>query len=255
MRLLSLREVDELDDKVDKRDYGTWLHAVLYKFHATRGEPDAAAAEEARLLGLAEHERQGHGLDEAAFLPFGATFRRFVPRYIQWLHERDAQGARWLAGELELSASPVQWGGVQMQGIIDRIDTAPGEGGAVAQLIDYKTGSTQSLRDRVSEPQEDTQLAFYAALVSRQPQADEKTPAAPLSALYLPLDDAGGIKPVEHVGVESTAELLVDGIGRDLARLRVGARLPALGEGSVCETCEARGVCRRDDWSLQEHGT
>jgi ATP-dependent helicase/nuclease subunit B len=24
--------------------------------------------------------------------------------------------------------------------------------------------------------------------------------------------------------------------------------MPALGEGSVCETCEMRGLCRRDHW-------
>jgi ATP-dependent helicase/nuclease subunit B len=34
-------------------------------------------------------------------------------------------------------------------------------------------------------------------------------------------------------------------------RLKDGAALPALGEGSVCETCEARGLCRRDHWSAQ----
>ena len=35
LRLLRLREADELDDEFEKRDYGTWLHAVLHRFHAT----------------------------------------------------------------------------------------------------------------------------------------------------------------------------------------------------------------------------
>jgi len=41
----------------------------------------------------------------------------------------------------------------------------------------------------------------------------------------------------------------VIGIGQDLARLRQGAAMPALGEGVACEYCEARGLCRRDHWA------
>jgi ATP-dependent helicase/nuclease subunit B len=45
---------------------------------------------------------------------------------------------------------------------------------------------------------------------------------------------------------------LVAGVGRDLARLRAGATMPALGEGSACEYCAARGLCRRDHWPADE---
>ena len=31
--------------------------------------------------------------------------------------------------------------------------------------------------------------------------------------------------------------------------MRDGAALPALGEGPVCDFCEARGLCRRDHWA------
>ena len=31
--------------------------------------------------------------------------------------------------------------------------------------------------------------------------------------------------------------------------LGVGAAMPALGEGQVCETCAARGLCRKDFWN------
>ena len=30
---------------------------------------------------------------------------------------------------------------------------------------------------------------------------------------------------------------------------RTGAPLPALGEGRLCDFCEARGLCRKDDWA------
>ncbi len=116
-------------------------------------------------------------------------------------------------------------------------------------MIDYKTGSAQSLRNQIRQPTEDTQLAFYAALVAAQSEA-----IGDIGALYLALDDGDGIKAIEHPGVSHTAQLLVDGIGHDLARLRRGAGMPALGEGRACEFCEARGLCRRDQWAPQNTG-
>ena len=249
LTLLGLREDEELDDEIEKRDYGTWLHAVLHRFHASRGEPADAQAEESRLHETASQVRQEMRLDDAAFLPFAATFMRFAPRYIEWLHERDRAGAQWLDGERELKASPAEWAGIAMRGVIDRVDSAPGDDGPVTQLIDYKTGSAQMLRSLVKQPQEDTQLAFYAALMAQQSQS-----AGAVGAVYLALDAADGIKAIEHKNVELTARQLIAGIGRDLARLRDGAAMPALGEGRACDFCQARGLCRRDHWVAEGEG-
>ena len=71
----------------------------------------------------------------------------------------------------------------------------------------------------------------------------------PLSASYLAMDASRGLEVHEHVDVAATAAALMDGIADDLRRLRAGAALPPLGEGSACEYCDARGLCRRDQWS------
>lgn len=248
LRMLGLSEAEELDDAVEKRDYGIWLHTVLHRFHETRGEtPAREDQEDARLHAIAAQVQEEMHLDEAAFLPYAASFARFAPRYLQWLRARDAEGAQWLEGERKLTARPPEWGGVAMEGVIDRIDSVHGEQGPVTQLIDYKTGSGQNLRDLVRRPQEDTQLAFYAALMAQQSQAGGE-----LSAIYLPLDDAEGIREVEHKDVEATGRQLVPGIAFDLKRLREGTPMPALGEGRACEFCEARGLCRRDHWTPGE---
>jgi ATP-dependent helicase/nuclease subunit B len=49
--------------------------------------------------------------------------------------------------------------------------------------------------------------------------------------------------------------VLVAGIADELQRLREGAAMPPLGEGSACDYCEARGLCRRDHWTLQPPAT
>ncbi len=247
LRLLRLREADELDDALEKRDYGTWLHAVLQRFHATRDAPLPAAAEAAKLHAVALQIQDDLHFDPAAFLPFAASFARFVPRYVEWLHARDREGAQWLDAELELTARPPGWAGIEMHGVIDRVDSVPGDSGPVTQLIDYKTGSAQRLRDSVKQPLEDTQLAFYAALMAEQSHA-----GGDLAAIYLPLDESGAIKEIEHKHVERSARVLVRAVGEELARVRAGAAMPALGEGRVCEFCEARGLCRRDHWSSDE---
>ena len=247
--LLGLRDAGELDEEVEKRDYGNWLHAVLDRFHRERPSGRPASEDEARLHEVARVVQEEHGLGDASFLPYAATFGRLVPRYVRWLHEREGKGGRWCDGEREFIARPEEWGGVEMHGIIDRIDRVLSAEGECIELIDYKTGSAQGLREKLRQPQEDTQLAFYAALVTRQSQPPQR-----LSASYLPLDESDGIKALEHRDVEASAGRLVEGLGRDLARLRVGHALQPLGEGAACTFCEARGLCRRDHWSIEEAG-
>jgi ATP-dependent helicase/nuclease subunit B len=130
-----------------------------------------------------------------------------------------------------------------MHGVIDRVDSLPGE---TTLLIDYKTGSAAALKDKVKSPQEDTQLAFYAALMAGQSQA-----LGQIEARYLALDESKDIVEVAHPDVSRSAEQLVAGLGRDLARIRAGEALPALGEGRACEHCDARGLCRRDHWPAE----
>ena len=246
LNLLRLREEDELDTEVEKRDYGTWLHRVLHHFHRDRSAPVAPADDLARLHTLARAGQSAQGLGEAEFLPFAASFAAFAPRYVAWLHEREARGARWLRGEAEIAILPPELDGLVLHGVIDRIDAVLAEGAEAQQLIDYKTGHVSGLRDKVSEPLEDTQLAFYAALAGTQT-------TLPLKAIYLAVDGTSGIDEVEHKNVEASAAALVQGLSHDLSRVRAGAGLPALGEGATCEFCAARGVCRRDQRSPSGH--
>ncbi len=250
--MLGLQAAEELEGDLEKRDYGTWLHAVLHRFHQARPEPRYASDDGLALAAAARQVQADLGLDDGDFLPFSATFERFAPRYVAWLQDRDRDGAQWLDGEREWAAQPDTWGGIEMHGVIDRIDSVPAATGTanrgpVTQLIDYKTGSTQALRDKVAQPQEDTQLPFYAALAIEQGRAVGDI--GPLDAIYLSLDDPKQITEVRHPEVEHSALALVEGLGHDLARLRGGAALPALGEGAACDHCDARGLCRRDQWA------
>jgi ATP-dependent helicase/nuclease subunit B len=235
---LALTEPDELDAEVDKSDYGRWLHAVLHRFHEQR--TTAADDRRASLLAIADEQASQMALDAAALLPFRAAFDTFVDHYLDWLREHEAAGWRYAVGEAARRCAPPDLGGLTLEGRLDRIDHHA-DGGAM--LIDYKTGNADRFARRVRTPLEDTQLAFYAALLTDEPHEP------PPRAIYLVLDERDRPKVHEHADVARSAAALVEGLGADFDALRRGDGAPALGEGEACAYCGARGLCRRDHWS------
>jgi ATP-dependent helicase/nuclease subunit B len=229
--LLRLSVPEELEREAEKRDYGSWLHAVLDRFHrGGGGDADALAA-------AAEAELGATGFEPAALLPYRASFEQFAPLYLAWWQAQVVAGWGWREGETEHRVRPDELAPTGLHGRIDRIDAM----GAALCVIDYKTGSAESLRRRLKQPLEDTQLAFYAALLAPLPPDS-------LQAGYLTLDDPKAPQLLQHPEVQTSAATLVQGLGSELQRLRAGAALPALGEGAACEHCDVRGLCRRDQW-------
>ena len=236
--VLKLDEAEELEAALAKREYGTWLHAVLHRFHSQRADGVDGASQLQRAADAVTDEL---AMDPGELLPFRASFETFAPAYLAWLAGREAQGWRWLGGEVELKV-PLMDGVqelLQLKGRIDRIDRLGDGPGGPLDVLDYKTSSPQALKDRVGEPLEDTQLAFYAALLG-VPEG--------LSAAYVSLDDAKAPERIAHADVGRTAQTLLENLRGEWQRLQLGAALPALGQGRVCDHCEARGLCRRDHW-------
>jgi len=243
---LHLSEHEELDDDAGKRDAGKWLHATLERFHVARGERRCAADDVEHLVAAGHHELAAlagaDGVSEEAMLPFSAGLPALAERYTRWLHEQEASGWSFQAAEVTIDPLPVGGEGLVLHGRIDRIDRSADA--KTVRLIDYKTTSRKSLEDKVRAPLEDTQLAVYAAL-----QMAKQDGNGSVQACYLALDDADSVVAVAHEHVEDSARELTRQIAAERARIEAGAALPALGEGPVCETCEARGLCRRDHWS------
>ncbi|RZL04219.1 MAG: PD-(D/E)XK nuclease family protein [Rubrivivax sp.] len=265
--VLNLRAVDELEEGVDRSDFGVWLHAVLQRFHAQREDGALATDDVGRWTEAAREVTRQQGLDRDGrrpfFLPFAATLERLAEHYVRWLHRHESEGWRFAEAEevvqwpMALSSDLGEDTTVTLHGQLDRLDRfAPrGADDTAWTVIDYKTGSLDKLKQKVRQPLEDTQLAFYAALAQHAPAtADPGDPdrvTDAVSALYLHMDEKG-VTPVEHTHVTESAQLLVGGVRMDLTRLLAGATMPALGEGTACDYCEVRGLCRRDHWTAPE---
>eukprot|EP01032_Pedospumella_encystans_P027890 gene27890-31506_t len=215
LRQLGLRSADELDAEVDKRDFGNWLHAVLGHFHETLQQtPTRDAGERLRFIeDAAVRATREYGLSDAEFLPFAAAWPAVRDGYLDWLAGHEAAGAVFVESE-PWKEQPL--GALQLVGRLDRIDRMPD---GQPFVIDYKTESSAVTKERVKEPTEDTQLAFYAALV-----ADDT-----LRAAYVNVGEkSSGTQTVEQPVVVQARDALVAGILDDFRRIAEGTPLPVL---------------------------
>ncbi len=241
LRLLGLQESDELGAEVDKRDFGNWLHAVLQRFHeGLRDAPVEDTATRRQLLdAAAEATTRAQRLSAGEFLPFAAGWPALREGYLCWLAGHEAGGARFREAERRC-VQPL--GPLELIGTLDRVDAVRGQAHGeppTVMVIDYKTEGESATRRRIAAGTEDTQLAFYAALLG-----DDT-----LRALYVNVGERGETRSFEQEDVVALRDQLVEGLLHDFARIAEGAPLPALGEGAVCDYCAARGLCRKDFWS------
>lgn len=255
--ILGIKSVQALEEGLAKNDYGTWLHEVLKRFHEAdmqATQPANASQNVATLLALADEVAAKQGMltpeKSAAFALRRSAITSVLAAYANW-HEAQTQ-AGWQTQAVEQTFSlnlslpsddekAVPVATIRLYGQLDRVDRLRSEGQTQWRVIDYKTSSVSSLSSKVRAPLEDTQLAFYAALLDQWSDAIE--------ALYLSLDRE--VKAVAHADVKDSAQQLLDGLRDDLTRIYQGQTLPALGEGQVCDFCDARGICRKDHWSAK----
>jgi ATP-dependent helicase/nuclease subunit B len=235
MRQLALKSVDELESEVDKRDFGLWLHAVLSHFHAALQEQPVASldARITRLDASAHATTESMALPEGEFLPFMAAWPAVRDKYLKWLAEHEAEGAVFASGE---TSHQQRVGDIQLLGRIDRVDNLPD--GSV-MVLDYKTEPSAKTTARVKDPMEDTQIAFYAALL----------PHDTLRGGYVNVGERDGTVLREQKHLVQARDALIEGIGIDMQRVRDGIPLQALGDGPACDFCQARGMCRKDFWN------
>jgi len=234
-RQLGLYGAEELENEVDKRDFGQWLHRVLEHFEvAMRTTPQADIDQQRTQLAAAgEAATQALGLDDYEFLPFAAAWRTMGEGYLAWRQQHVAGGMVFDQAEVPLER-PL--GRVTLVGRIDRIDLSAN---GASLILDYKTESPEATRKRVKQPLEDTQMAFYAALHANDDDA----------GAYLSFHEREGCKTIAQANLIEARDALVQGIDEDMERIAGGAVLPALGEGSTCDFCKVRGLCRKDFWA------
>ncbi|MFN0162975.1 MAG: PD-(D/E)XK nuclease family protein [Burkholderiales bacterium] len=239
--LLALDQPEAVREELEKRDYGQWVHETLNRFHARHAllSGKDRASLEAELRAIADDVFA----DAIAFnhlsLGWKLRFASRIPAYLDWQLEWEAAGWRYRDGELRRERElPLAGGGrVAVKGRLDRVDVmvSVADGAEHVAILDYKTRRRSALTAALKVPGEDIQLSLYAWLYGH---AD--------AAMYIGLDD-DDVKPVPKDGEPAAhAETEAARFGAALGAVAGGARLAAQGAERTCETCEMRGLCRRD---------
>lgn len=244
LRQLKLGEADELDTDLDKRDFGNWLHRLLFLFHQAlkQQEVDEYIDKYAIINIASEQATKDLGLSAAEFLPFAAAWPRVRAGYLDWLAGHGGEGYRFAQGE---AWKEIPLGPVTLVGKLDRVDhlNRPDRSGppgdANLLVLDYKTESRSVTTERIKAGNEDTQLAFYAALID----TDD------IAAAYVNVGEKDGTKTYAQPDIVDLRSQLAEGILQDMQGIAAGAQMPAMGEGKVCDFCAARGLCRKDMWT------
>lgn len=250
LRQLGLQVQEELEAVIDKRDFGSWLHEVLQRFHhALSAQPTQDVQERRQYMNhAADQAQQALGLNEGEFLPYRSSWPPLREGYLRWLATHEATGAQFFQAEAQRQALlPLAQGALTLVGQIDRIDHIdridPINGATPAYwVLDYKTESEDRTKKRIQAGSEDTQLAFYAALMPD---------AGLLRAGYVHVGEKGTTTLHEAPTMAALRQALIDGIRSDFDRIAQGVPLRALGQGSACDWCNVRGLCRRDFWECE----
>lgn len=246
--LLGLKEVEDVQEEVDKSDYGNLVHEVLRRFHVECPEVsklDAAEARERllRISGAVFSEAMTNDYLARAWL---LRWEKLLPGYLDWQRGREAAGWRFRAAEVERRVCVLTPAGrrFELLGRIDRIDERIDEriddrDAAAVCVVDYKAQSAASLQQKLRTPGEDVQLPVYGVLWD-----------APVGeAMFLSLD-RDEIRPVPlDADLGALTDEVRDRLGVLLDGICDGAPLPAQGSESDCAHCRFQGLCRRKHWS------
>lgn len=231
--VLGLGEREEVSEALEKSDYGQLIHSVLQAFHGRF--PVLADIPDVELLAALEQESGrvfGPAL-ERNFLEHAWVLRwqARLPDYLRWQREREAEGWRFGAAEVQAQRdfSLADGSTLHLQGRLDRVDQDAD--GRVA-VLDYKSRRLKSLQDQAGDP-DDVQLAVYTLLKGAQVA----------EAAYVALDDEA-VASAALADPQPTALRQGERIVALFNALRSGAPLPA--HGVACTWCEARGLCRKD---------
>ena len=230
--ILRLNELDEVQEVIEKRDYGERVHDILRRFHERYPRVVDYSVDEMDAVLRQISVDVFADLLEQDFASRAWLARWFaaLPAYLEWQAENEAQGWRYAEAE---SAFDLELEGVRLRGRIDRLDTKEG----ARRVLDYKMQDAQKLGNKLKEPGEDVQLACYA-------YAYEASEAAFVSI------ENGKVKSVvaKH-DVMQLAQLNAQRLVRVMDSLHSGAGMPANGIDVACMYCEMRGVCRKGEWT------
>lgn len=260
-RLLGLRQVKVMDSSADHSLIGQLLHRILKNFYQSlktqdlqkQSTPDVwdlatrKSWMEKRLGAISDKTFEPYVLGDGRFIAASFEWKKQISAWVDWQIERETLGWRFHDGErkvgfdLQLDEDIL----IRIEGYVDRLDLHPQEGAAV---IDYKYQNVQAIKKKSQYIDDDPQLLIYAKAIDRDPLVEESS-VSELAWVGLKLKDDKPERFFPLEDQEQRQQELIPHLVRDLKAVWSGKDMHAYAPDSVCQYCDARGICRKGMWS------
>ncbi len=270
--LLGLHKAKGFEEGFDASLAGQTLHALLKNFfqalkteeakpHSSIHEGDDARRlwMQSQLIKYSEKEFERLIAGDARVLGALRDWQKQIPTFIDWQLKREAEGWRYNDAELDVGfiltltdRDGVQRD-VQIAGRADRFDIHVSNKTAAA-VLDYKNQKIKKIIDRAENILDDPQLLIYARGVNENASAAHLTGRTIDQAEWVTLKadiDKAQEKIVRAHAVEDMPSKMTqfsEQIVQDLNGLWERKPMRAFAPDSVCQYCEARGICRKGMW-------
>ena len=270
--ILGLRKAKEFEEGFDASLAGQVLHALLKNFfQALKTEEQKPHSsihqgEDARRDWMQEHltkhsEKEFERLIKGDARVTGTLrdWQKQIPSFVDWQLKREAEGWRYHDAELPvgfmvmLTDPNYVQREIEIAGRADRFDVHANNSTAAA-VIDYKNQGITKIKKRAEHLLDDPQLLIYARAVNENAIAAhlpgrtiEQAEWVSLKADLKKADD----KIVRAHPVERMPEMMEqfsEQLNEDLEVLWARKPMKAFAPDSVCQYCEARGICRKGMW-------
>jgi len=270
--LLGLRKAKEFEEGFDASLAGQILHALLRNFfqalktEESKSHSSIHDGEDARrqwmrreLNRYSEKEFERLIAGDARVLGTLRDWQKQIPSFVDWQLKREAEGWRYHDAELPVgfTLSLTDSEGIQrdirIAGRADRFDIHVADQTAAA-VIDYKNQTAKKIADRADNILDDPQLLIYARSVNENAIAanlpGRSVERAEWVVLKADIDKAEDKILREHVveDMPKTMAEFSEQIVKDLNVLWAREPMKAFAPDSVCQRCEARGICRKGMW-------
>ena len=270
--ILGLRKAKEFEEGFDASLAGQVLHALLKNFfQALKTEEQKSHSsihqgEDARRLWMQEQltkysEKEFERLIQGDARVTGTLrdWQKQIPSFVDWQLKREAEGWQYHDAELAvgfiltLTDSDGIEREIEIAGRADRFDVNTNHSNTAA-VIDYKSQGITKIKKRAERLLDDPQLLIYSRAVNENAIAAhlpgrtiEQAEWVSLKADLKKADD----RIIRTHPVENMAEMMEqfsEQLHEDLQVLWARKPMKAFAPDSVCQYCEARGICRKGMW-------
>jgi len=267
--ILGLRKLKGFEEGFDASLAGQTLHKILRNFyHAMKSEAQKSNSPivtdlevrqswmQQQLTSISEQVFKRLIEGDARVLGVLRDWQKQIPSFIQWQLDREASGWQFHDAEvrvgfdLPFTDAEGSERHIRIEGYADRFDVSVRDP-KLAAVIDYKNQSLAKVEWRSEALLDDPQLLIYARASNESNQIPGRA-VTEAEWVALKADVKKGSDGVDRaVAIEAMPELMKEfseQITGDVQSLWSGKPLKAFAPDSVCQYCDARGICRKGMW-------